>query len=232
LSVSTIWDVVSYRLAAALNASSQTPPSSYFGVLTPGQWKIEARQLFEASLARAQFETRNMALGLYAGIPSYIKSNISSEICHEMYLVNAPGYTNIFAAPWLGIFVVSLLIIVATFPTGTREDEKLLFERLPEPILQHLADLCVVLVHATTKVLEWVLRSMVSCSIICWNFALANTLALSSKVRIAARSIFRGMVSCSIIGWKFAMTNILALSLKVRIAARSMWSFALRAIRQ
>ena len=190
LNFSTIWDVVSFRLAAALNASSQTPPNSFFGVLTQDQWKIEARQLFEACLARVQFETRNMALGLYAGLPNYVKSNVSQDICRETYLVDAPGYTNIFAAPWLAIFVISLLIIVATFPTGTREDEKLLFERLPDPILRHVADFCVVVVHTTTNVLDWILRSIVSCSIICWKFMIANILAFLAKIRVTAKLLW------------------------------------------
>ncbi|RDW56464.1 hypothetical protein BP6252_14147 [Coleophoma cylindrospora] len=190
LDVSTIWDVVSFRLAAALNASSQTPPNSFFGVMTPDQWKIEARQLFEASLARAQFETRNMALGLYAGLPNYVKSNMSPEICREAYLVNAPGYTNIFAAPWVAIFVICSLIVVATFPTGTREDEKLLFERLPDSMVQPLANLCVVIVHATTNALDWILRSTVSCSIVCWKFMTASTLAFLAKINVTARMIW------------------------------------------
>jgi hypothetical protein len=190
LDVSTIWDVVSFRLAAALNASSLTPPNGFFGLIAEDQWKIEARQLFEASLARAQFETRNMALGLYAGFPNYVKSNMSEEICRETYLVDAPGYTNVYAAPWLAIFVISLIIIVATFPTGTREDEKLLFERLPDAIVLRLADFCAVVVHATTKILDYILKSTVSVIIICWKFMKTHTLALWAKVYARAKVVW------------------------------------------
>lgn len=195
LDVSTVWDVMSYRRASALNASSQTTPNSFFGVLAPDQWKIEARQLFEASLARAQFETRNMALGLYAGLPNYVKSNMSSEICREAYLVDAPGYTNIHATPFLTIFVISTLIIVVTFQTGTRENEKLLFERLlPDSIVRRLANFCVVAIHATTHVLDRILQSAISVSTICWRFVKASTVSLAAKIRIKARTLWSSAV--------------------------------------
>lgn len=240
LAVSTIWDVVGFRLANALNASSQTPPNSFFGVLEPDQWKIEARQLFEASLARAQFETRNMALGLYAGLPNYIRSNMSREICRETYLVDAPGYTNVFAAPWLMVFLSSLLITVASFPTGTRENEKLMFERLPDPVLRHLAECCVVVVHATTKLLDWLTRSTVSCSVFCWKVMTANSIAFSAKLYVTMRTfwsatmkalhwIARNIESCSIICWKFVRLNTLALSARLYLTAQLLWSSAFRA---
>ena len=76
-----------------------------------------------------------MALGLYAGLPGWVEDNrIPPEVWQATYLVNAPGYSNVSATPCLIIFAAGFLIIVAAFPTGTREDEKLLFERLLQRI--------------------------------------------------------------------------------------------------
>ena len=62
-----------------------------------GQWLIEAHQLFETSLALAHFEARNIALGLYANVPGYVKSNESTELCDKTFLLNANGYKNVGA---------------------------------------------------------------------------------------------------------------------------------------
>ena len=129
LQPSNIYQTISH--AEALNTSSllYTYTSS---PLYPKQWEVEARQFFETSLARAQFETSYMAQGTYAAFPGWVMTSpniISPKICHHIYLSNDPNFSNINGVIYLMVLVPCILVIVLSCPL----DEKLLWEWLLGP---------------------------------------------------------------------------------------------------
>lgn len=169
LSSSTVSDVTWLRSGNALNASSRVLGAFSGSLPLPeDHWKLEARQWFEASLANAQFEARRVGLGLDAADPWYERIGDGGSMCDHLFLVNAAGYTNVYLAPWLTIFLISFFIIVVTFPVGPREHRKLLFEFLPDSALDFLASWCVALVHSTATAVDWISRSLTSLVRICW----------------------------------------------------------------
>lgn len=169
LSSSTVSDVTWLRSGNALNASSRVLGAFSGSLPLPeDHWKLEARQWFETSLANAQFEARRVGLGLDAADPWYERVGDGGSMCDYLFLVNAAGYMNVYLAPWLTIFIISLFIIVITFPVGPREHRKLLFEFLPDAALAFLARWCVALVHNTAAAVDWILRTLTSFMSICW----------------------------------------------------------------
>ncbi|KAK6428111.1 hypothetical protein LTR95_015747 [Oleoguttula sp. CCFEE 5521] len=172
---STIYESSWMRSGTALNASSQLMLD--FGRLSlslpEDQWKAEARQMFEASLANAQFEARRIGLGTDATDPAFGKMNEHDSICDYLFMINAPGYTNVYLAPWLAIFLLSTVIIIVTFPVGSRDHRKLVFEFLPESLLKILRQCAVVSVDSAASCLRWISRSTVALGTMCWKTVLA-----------------------------------------------------------
>jgi hypothetical protein len=83
--------------------------------------------LFQASLARIQFEARDITRGADAHREGYHRADVDANICDNLYLFNSEGYTNIDEAGYLTILILSLVIIVLAIPL----DEKTLwFEML------------------------------------------------------------------------------------------------------
>jgi hypothetical protein len=104
--------------ATALNASSLQNSDVSLPV-HPHQWEIEARQMFETALARAQFEARYMSLGTYADFEGWTKTSpniVSPAICRHNYLSNQPGYANVNGTIYLMILIPCLIIIVLSCP--------------------------------------------------------------------------------------------------------------------
>ena len=109
---------ISERQGAALNASSLLSTHASLP-LHPKQWEVEARQLFEISLARAQFEPSYMARGTYASYPGWTMTSpdiVSPKLCQHAYITNDPDFSNINGTVYLMILIPCLVVIVLSCP--------------------------------------------------------------------------------------------------------------------
>ena len=122
---SQIYQTISKRRSAGLNATSRISLSTSLP-LAKEQWKVEATQLFEASLARAAFETRNIALGTYAKYPGYLRQNVSRDMCDRTYVYRNPGWSSINGLWYLVILIPSFIIILLALPIGEINSEEIL----------------------------------------------------------------------------------------------------------
>ena len=122
---SQISQTISKRRSASLNATSRISLSTSLP-LAKEQWKVEATQLFEASLARAAFETRNIALGTYANYPGYLRQNASRDMCDRTYVYQNPGLSSINGCWYLIILIPSFIIILLALPIGEINSEGIL----------------------------------------------------------------------------------------------------------
>jgi len=123
------YQAISQRLGSALNASDRLSGFTSLPLATE-QWKVEAERLFETSLARTQIDARNIARGVMASYPGYVKSNNTApEMCKNTYLFISQGWTNVNLAWSLLILIPSCLIILLAIPTDA-EDGVVVLERL------------------------------------------------------------------------------------------------------
>jgi hypothetical protein len=142
--------------AATLIASSllHTYSSS---PLHPQQWEVEARQFYETSLARAQFEAKYIAEGVYASFPGWVLDSpdiVSPAICRHNYLSKDPEYANVNGVIYLMVLVPCVLIIVLSCPW----DDMLLWKwLLGQERAGRWADQAV----SGLEVLGWVVRRVV-----------------------------------------------------------------------
>ena len=63
--------------------------------LAKEQWKVEARQLFETSLARIQIDARNIAQGTAASYPGLQKLDADPAVCDDTFLFLSQGWQNV-----------------------------------------------------------------------------------------------------------------------------------------
>jgi hypothetical protein len=154
LQFSHIFATISDRGGAALNASSLLSTALSLP-LQPKQWEVEVRQMFETSLARAQFEASYLAHGTYASYPGWHKpwagENISQKMCDHVYLANDPNFSNINGTAYLIILIPCLIVIVLSCPC----DQMLLWEWvLGEERARRWAKGAIFLLQTLTRVLN------------------------------------------------------------------------------
>ena len=155
---------ISKRLAAGLNATSRISMSTSLP-LAREQWKVEATQLFETSLARASFEARNIALGLYAKYPGYVRQNVSRAMCDRTYVYQTPGWSSINGMWYLIILIPSTLVILAAFPVNEDLEQVLLFEKLCCHGEERLAYYCALLTYCLGRFMVRVAGVLIGASI-------------------------------------------------------------------
>ncbi|KAL8648976.1 MAG: hypothetical protein Q9210_004675 [Variospora velana] len=113
------------RLDAASKISKSTS-----GPLDKEQWKVEARQLFETSLARINVEARNIATGVYTKYDDALKMHMDKSMCDRTYLYRVQGWESVNALWFLVALVPTCFIIISAWPIETDGEEILLIERL------------------------------------------------------------------------------------------------------
>ena len=123
---------ISKRLGAGLNATSRISMSTSLP-LAKEQWKVEVTRLFETSLARASFEARNVALGLYAKYPGYVRQNVDRAMCDRTYVYQAPGWSSINGMWYLILLFPSTIVIVLAFPRWRRSAASPAFRKTLRP---------------------------------------------------------------------------------------------------
>lgn len=144
LLTSSIDDTVSLIGAAGLNVTGSI--FQYRALPLPKeQWKVEAANLFNASLARLQVNTRDLARGARASYQGFVKQPGSEAFVKDTYLFNAVGKTNVAATPYLIVLVVGLLILLLAWPCNA-EDDVILIEKLlgryAAPLAFHSFSIC------------------------------------------------------------------------------------------
>lgn len=122
LSRSTIYDSIAYQGGDALDV--KTKLNGFFSLpLAIEQWKVEARNLFAASLARIQIDLRDHIRGNAAGQPGFGNYTDPAHrgMC-KMYRFHGTGYTNFMVWPSVSLLLGSFLIFVLSFKKDMREE--------------------------------------------------------------------------------------------------------------
>jgi hypothetical protein len=119
---SNIFQSISHRLSNALDASERL--SGFTSLpLSPEQWKVEAKKLFEPSLARTQIDARNIARRVLAKYPGYVKANHTiPEMCQETWIFISQGWTNINFVISMFIVIPSASFVLLAFPTVAKDE--------------------------------------------------------------------------------------------------------------
>ncbi|MCJ1415593.1 hypothetical protein MMC32_001925 [Xylographa parallela] len=128
---SNIYYSLDARSAGALDAQKRIAKFYLSLPLAEEQWKAEAKQLFETSLARIQLNVKAIARGELAKYPGLAKVGALTmtdgdpvDICDGTYLFNGNGYTNINFVPWLLVLVFCCMVIVFAVPfNGDHPDD-------------------------------------------------------------------------------------------------------------
>jgi hypothetical protein len=115
---SNLGDSIRYRKAEGLDAQAKV--SSPFTIeLAREQWKVEAQQLFETSLARTQLMLRNVERsGPEAPIPDE-KNILPSDlqrVC-SMYKFRSVGWRNVSVSHLLCIVIGAVLVLISGITT-------------------------------------------------------------------------------------------------------------------
>lgn len=123
---SDIGSAISFRRAEALDSTAYLVGSAS-SLLPKEQWKVEARQLFETSLARIQINARNIARGPQSGYTQYLIDIMHPKdkgMCY-MYKFNSTGWSNISVSGFLGALGAGLAVFIIGIP---KEDGQLWIE--------------------------------------------------------------------------------------------------------
>jgi len=121
---SSTYQIISQRLGSGLNASSRI--SGFTSLpLAREQWKVEARRMFAASLARAQFQARDIARGVYAEYPGYQKMDTDPAMCQRTYIFRAEGWSNVMAVWYLSLLIPSVIILVGALPAVWNDEKEM-----------------------------------------------------------------------------------------------------------
>lgn len=130
LNKSTVFDAVEFQGASALDAQSKIIGDTSLPLSkSPPQWVKESWNLFNASLARVQYDALDIANGtdrdrenLYVPkMPAWVQS----QMCH-LFTFQAPkGYNNLGVWPTLGILVLLCTIVLLGWETNNALDEKI-----------------------------------------------------------------------------------------------------------
>lgn len=101
---------VSFRLAAGLDA--QRKAGRGFSLpLAEEQWKVEAEEMFKASLAAFQLGFYDFARGTYANIPGYARTTEAQAACGSIK-INSIGWKNVDAVLFWGILALCFVVFL------------------------------------------------------------------------------------------------------------------------
>lgn len=118
---SNISDTINYRLGNGLAAQKLVRGWESLP-LAKEQWKVEARQLFETSLARIQVDARNIAQGTAASYPGLQKLDADPAICDDTFLFMSQGWQNVNVTGSIWILVLSFVFVVLALPLNDPDD--------------------------------------------------------------------------------------------------------------
>ena len=125
-----IYDTINYRLGSGLVAQKLVRGWQSLPV-APEHWKVEAKQLFETSLARIQIDARNIAQGTAASYPGLQKVEaVDPAICENTFIFISQGWQNVNVAGSISILVFYFVGVVLAIPMPIFEN-RLLIQYLP-----------------------------------------------------------------------------------------------------
>ncbi len=110
---SNIYDSIKWRLGSGLLAQ-ESISQSISTPLNPNQWEVEASQLFATSLARIQYDARQIATGEDREKPGYIEvtpDEAKGFLC-GLYKFRSADYTNVNLAAFIGLILLALAIFL------------------------------------------------------------------------------------------------------------------------
>jgi len=90
--------------------------------LAKEQWKAEAQQLFETSLARIQIDARNIAQGTAASYPGLQKLEADPAVCYQTFLFLSQGWQNVNVTGSIWIVVLAIVFVVLAIPLTDDRD--------------------------------------------------------------------------------------------------------------
>lgn len=116
---SDTYNSVQWRLGNALLAQEMISQSTS-RPLARNQWQLEAKQMFATSLARIQYDTRKIALGVDSDHPQYVEETpdeARDRLC-GIYKFKTPKYNNINLKAFIGLILLSFAIFVLSLPAS------------------------------------------------------------------------------------------------------------------
>jgi hypothetical protein len=130
LMYSNIGLAINFGLGNALDAMRKISGGASLP-LAPEQWKVEAQNLFNTSLARIQIDARNIARGNpngnYPGMVD-IMNPMQRDIC-KMYKFKSTGWRNIVVSGFRAALWTSIVFIIISIPiTDEHKAERLWIE--------------------------------------------------------------------------------------------------------
>jgi len=116
---SNIFNTINYRLGSGLAAQKLVRGWESLP-LAKEQWKVEAKQLFETSLARIQIDARNIAQGTAASYPGLQKLDVDPAVCDDTFLFMSQGWqnVNVTGSIWIGVFAFIFVVLAIPFYDG------------------------------------------------------------------------------------------------------------------
>jgi len=156
---SNTYQALSRRLSGALDAQARV--SGFVSLpLAPQQWKVEVIHFFETSLARMQIDARNIARGVPASYPGYVKrSKLPPQMCEGTYLFVSQGYTNVNQTVSLIILILGVVIVICAVPVT---NDRMLFELVLQSFSRPFAALFVYVVINFGRFIMFVFRKLFS----------------------------------------------------------------------
>lgn len=112
---SNVYNTINYRLGGGLAAQKLVRGRESLP-LAKEQWKAEAKQLFEASLARIQIDARNIAQGTAASYSGLQKLEVDPALCDKTFSFMSQGWQNVNLTGSIWIAVVAFICVVLAIP--------------------------------------------------------------------------------------------------------------------
>jgi len=117
---SNVYDSIKWRLGTALLAQQKV--SQFISrPLRDNHWETEARQLFETSLARIQFDAWGIARGEDRKQSGYVEvtpDEGKGKLCH-LYKFNSTGHTNVNLGAFIGLLLAPFMILFLSLEERT-----------------------------------------------------------------------------------------------------------------
>lgn len=148
-------------------AASKLLQSGYSYKIAKEQWKEEARQLFETSLARILISARDFAQGAGAKYGLQRNEKGRAEFCDNNFLFKSQGWRNIHTAGSVWTLLCSVAVVLMAVPL---DDERLVAESI-WPALCALATLIRVklpAIYRKVNLWAWVVRLGMSRILLRW----------------------------------------------------------------
>ena len=124
---SNIFNTINYRLGSGLAAQKLVRGWESLP-LAKEQWRVEAKQLFETSLARIQIDARNIAQGTGASYPGLQKLEVEPAVCDNTFQFMSQGWQNVNVTGSIWIVVLAFIFVVLAIPLP--DDDRLFVQWL------------------------------------------------------------------------------------------------------